>query len=439
MANKAKCRGKGTGTLVLRGRTYTARWTVGGKVYVRSTGTGVRADAERILADYVKPFTERTERDQRAALVARFDSASAVVAEREAQEPGYTFAEAWTAFDRSQSRPRSGAATFANYEQWFDLFAEWVEANHPEVTELRHVTPEIARDYAAHLLGRVRGTTFNRHVNALALVWRHVAADFPAESKLGENPFAWDRATGKGIRRVKLTHAERPHSRRDLTPEEVHKLLSASSGELRALVALGFYTGLRLGDCATLDWGNVDRVARVIVTRSAKTDTATETPIHPALARILAEEIGTADTSGPLLPELAALYRSGMTGRVKLVRMVAALFASVGIETSHKGEGETRARPDCGFHSLRHAYVTQLARLGATVAERQRLAGHGTAAMTEHYTHEDGRAVLALPDVTEEPPTPEELRFRAFRSSLDGMGREELERARDHLAGLLAR
>ena len=54
---------------------------------------------------------------------------------------------------------------------------------------------------------------------------------------------------------------------------------------------------------------------------------------------------------------------------------------------------------DCGFHSLRHAFVTQLERVGVSLSERQRLAGHATAAMTEHYTHEDGSAALALPDL----------------------------------------
>ena len=58
---------------------------------------------------------------------------------------------------------------------------------------------------------------------------------------------------------------------------------------------------------------------------------------------------------------------------------------------------------DCGFHSLRHAFVTQLERVGVSLSERQRLAGHATAAMTEHYTHEDGSAALALPDLTRMP------------------------------------
>ena len=73
--------------------------------------------------------------------------------------------------------------------------------------------------------------------------------------------------------------------------------------------------------------------------------------------------------------------------------MIQDLFESVGIQTSTQEEGK-RARPDCGFHSLRHAFVTQLERVGVSLSERQRLAGHATAAMTEHYTHEDGSAAV---------------------------------------------
>lgn len=49
------------------------------------------------------------------------------------------------------------------------------------------------------------------------------------------------------------------------------------------------FTGLRLGDLALLDWGNVDRVNGIIAMRSRKTDTSTETRIHPRLAALMEE------------------------------------------------------------------------------------------------------------------------------------------------------
>ena len=104
------------------------------------------------------------------------------------------------------------------------------------------------------------------------------------------------------------------------------------------------------------------------------------------------------EQKGYLMPEIAALYNGGTTGRVKLCRKIAEVFTAAGIKTSFK-EGEARARPDCSFHSLRHSYVTQLERVGATLAERQALAGHRTQQMAQYYTHADGARVLALPDI----------------------------------------
>jgi integrase len=56
-----------------------------------------------------------------------------------------------------------------------------------------------------------------------------------------------------------------------------------------------------------------------------------------------------------------------------------------------------------GFHSLRHSFVSLCAKAGAPQHVVQRLVGHGSPAMTEHYTHLDDRqkqaAVQALPDI----------------------------------------
>jgi len=46
-----------------------------------------------------------------------------------------------------------------------------------------------------------------------------------------------------------------PNSRRELTIEELRRVCNAATGELRTLLAIGTYTGLRLGDAATLRWG----------------------------------------------------------------------------------------------------------------------------------------------------------------------------------------
>lgn len=245
----------------------------------------------------------------------------------------------------------------------------------------------------------VRGSTFNRHLNTLALIWRTLAVEMKGKSKLGENPFAWDKTTGRGIRRIKLKHADRPHKRQDLNLEELAKLLMMAKGEMRILIAIGFYTGLRLGDSVLMDWGKIDRVNGLIVTRSAKTDVETKTRVHPTLARIISEE--KAPSTGYLMPELANLYLKGDSGAAEVSRRVIQLFQSVGIQTSFKTNDGLRARADKTFHSLKHSCLTQLKRAGVAFRERQALGGHSTPNMTAYYTHEDGAGALALPDLTD--------------------------------------
>lgn len=432
MARKKSGRANGEGTLERHGRTYRARYfkpdptsPTGFSRVVENTGIRIDApnaeeDARKWLEERTAPYRlgmekgKLTEDKAKLARVLRstldateghIQGAERDIAEAEDKLPAYSLEAAWTAFDGDLTSRKRDPATHRNYNQWYHLFTAWAGQHHPEAAELRGVTPALAREYAKHLLERVRGTTYNRHLNALALIWATLAARdangravYP-DAKLGGNPFAWDKATKSGIPRVKLEKADRPHRRRDLSVEEIAKLLTTATGEYRVLIALGFYTGLRLGDCALMQFAHIDRALGTIRTRSKKTDVETETAIHPRLAQILAENVTT--KRGYLMPKLAALYLDAKTGRVELTKRITALFNSCGIATSYREREDERARPDCGFHSLRHAYATQLARAHVAFEDRRRLMGHATDAMTKHYTHEEAGAALALPDVLE--------------------------------------
>ena len=451
MATK-KTKARGMGGLEVHGRTYRARYfkldPKAPSGFVRVTeGTGIRADgsdpedrdpltgepdpkrararAELWLEDRSAAYRQFVQHGKFVEDAAKLAKVAAVAAARtegmaakaaadlkaaENKLPAYTLEEAWVAFNGDLTSKRRDPATHRNYNSWYHLLTAWVEATHPELTELRHITPAVALEYSKVLLEGwtghkpVRDTTYNRHLNALALIWATLAArnldgsaKYP-EARLGVNPFAYDKRTMSGIPRLKLKKGySDDHRRRDLTLEEIAKLLTTARGEMRLLFALGFYTGLRLGDCALLKSENVDRVLMQIRVRSHKTKTKTETAIHPALARIMTEEVEA--KRGYLLPECAALYNAGTTGRVELGRRIASVFKACGIETSTRDEGITRARPLAGFHSLRHTYATQLERARIALEDRRRLMGHASATMTQHYTHGEAGAALALPNV----------------------------------------
>ncbi len=54
-------------------------------------------------------------------------------------------------------------------------------------------------------------------------------------------------------------------SHRELTIEELRQVCSAATGELRTLFAIGLYSGLRLADAVTLQWGEVELIRRLIL------------------------------------------------------------------------------------------------------------------------------------------------------------------------------
>jgi intergrase/recombinase len=87
---------------------------------------------------------------------------------------------------------------------------------------------------------------------------------------------------------------------------------------------------------------------------------------------------------GYVMPSIAARYQSFHSA---LSKDVAKLFQSVGITTTTETEGVGRNRADCGYHSLRHTFVSLCASGGVPQSVVQSLVGHGSPAMTQHYTH----------------------------------------------------
>lgn len=434
MAKKARQRSKGTGTLVLRGKTWCARWTVNGKVFTRTTGTSDQRKAEEKLTEFVAPFRLGGEKKTLETVAARLGGVEAEIQRYEDEKPATTIRHGWQAYIDQHNRPDTGESTLAVYEGQFETFAKWFKDNYSEqldrddkpiAWELRHVTQNHADAYAGHLLKIVGASTFNRHMNLLALVWRVLAKS----ARITANPW-----TEENIKRKKFT----AHSRRELTIEELGAVFNAAQGEMRVLLALGTFCGLRLGDAACLDWGSVDMVKRIISLIPRKTarrkNKRVTLPIHPALYDML-EEIPKGRRRGFVLPVMAERY-DAFDGA--LAKDVARLFLDCDIKTGAnkltKTERETlekakaealaagvelptvthtakRASADVGYHSLRHTFVSLCAAGGVSQSVVQSLVGHGSPAMTQHYTHigieTAQRAVAMLPDVTSMNTLPE--------------------------------
>ncbi|MBI2928382.1 MAG: site-specific integrase [Verrucomicrobia bacterium] len=401
-----------TGHLFKRGSTFYVSWRVNGQVFSKAlrddSGQPVttKREAEEARRKVMAPFAVADEAAALESIVGKLEGRKAELAKLEDQQnPPLPIIRAWTEFLASPNRPDSGESTLYQYECQFAAFADWMKERHAEAPALlRDVTKEVAEDYAASLNGgRLSPNTCNKHLNLLTLVFR-VLKD---KAKLTSNP--WE-----DIQRKRIV----THSRRELTVDELKKLCQAATGELRALLALGVYSGLRLGDCATLRWAEVDlpraMIRRIPNKTARRNPKPVIVPIHPSLRDMLAET-PTLQRREYVLPEIAALYNN----RSDLVTdMVQAHFKKCGI-TPHKpgtGKDGKRAVVEVGFHSLRHTFVSLCRESNAPLAVVESIVGHSNPAMTRHYTHVGelaaGRAVAALPsvlgDATPEPTQREE-------------------------------
>ena len=363
-------------------------------------------EAEGERARRMRPFAASRKVEKLKDVQSLLSEAEADQAEAERElVPAPALEDVWGVYLRSQSRPDSGPVTLADYERHYRKLFEWLGANHSDLQTLDQVTRDIALRYAQFLdpvngKGRVSPNTFNKRIGFLRLLFRVMGE----EGGVQTNPF-------EKIKRRKL----RTNSRRELTVEEVFKVLSTAEGEMALLLGLGYYTGLRRGDCCTLLWSEVDLVRGIIkrIPNKVRGRSANPEPVKIGIAPDLRRALSQTPPKrrrGFVLPGMAKLYNDP-SRRDRISRMIAAHFDTCGIKCVRPGTGRyrdpvtkewvstgKRAITDYGFHSLRYSYISHHAERGTPQAVIQANAGHRNPAMTEHYTRisdETARRVAA--------------------------------------------
>ena len=362
-------REKGMGSLQ---QEKSGRWTmrvcIKGERFSRSTRTRDRAQAERILQRFLAPLG---------------------LGERR-----LPLADVWLEYVKSPSRNELAPATLNAKRVVWMHFAKWMERNYLPVGDLAGVTADMIAEYLAVLRADLCGTSYNNRVCVLREIFRTLA------KKAGVEEDPWE-----GVR----LRPDDSHSRRELSLDEIRRLLAAANGERRKeegegrkewykLILIGIYTGLRLGDCCRLDWSQVDLAAGVIQLVPQKTrrhhQRMVTIPIHPKLgAELLAgiRDRGSGiSLAGPVLPMIAELYARS---RWRVNHELAKIFRAARIETSVRIEGRRYRTPEATFHSLRHTFVSFAANAGVPLHVIQSIVGHESTAMTRHYYHEDLEAL----------------------------------------------
>jgi len=385
----------------------------------RVQAVAARKAAEEAAERHVSIFriSDKTEQLRQVKNDLRDAEAAAEEAEADILNARASIADGWELFMGCPRRPASCRRYKAgddipphtcasNYRGYYRRFAAWLGDRHPDARLLSEVTPDMAAEFMEAVSGRGTAGTVNKYLQFLKCLYSTLA---DAGKITAQNPFA-DMEPEEG----------ETHSKRPLTRQQISALLDTSEGELQILIALGYFTGLRFGDCCTLKWAEVDMRRCVIERIPNKTRNTVKNKdkaivkigIAPYLAELLA---GLPRTGVYVLPDMADRYLHNRLS--SLIAAIRRQFEKCGIQTRAPGTGATyhykgkkkiyhktrRAVVLYGFHSLRYSYISHNAEAGTPAAVIQRNAGHSNPAMTEHYTRISDEAavkyasVLALP------------------------------------------
>ena len=390
--HKGKERHKGAGTLEKRGRVYIARWTVDGKRYSQSTGTADKREAELKLAEFVAPFQLKDKAERLEAFTGKLRGVQDRIRDFEESLPAMKIADAWDNFIKSPNRKdTAGEARLRICEGWYNKLIAFMSSRYADITEIRGIGKAQANAFAAEGFANCCNAVRNQAVTFLRMMWRVLIAD--GEARITLNP--WE-----GIQKKHETHTRR----REMTVEELGRVYALLEGEMRLLFSVGIYTGQRLGDCALLDWGQVDivrgRITLIPRKTARKTGRVVVVPIHPNLLKMFLQ-IPQGERVGYVMPKCAEMY---LKEAGKLSAYFVRVFKSAGIKTDTEGADGYKKRALVSFHSLRHTFVSLAANAGVPMALVQSIVGHSTVEMTRHYFHESENALVsavgALPNVT---------------------------------------
>ena len=445
---------KTTGRIFTSGKNgfYYLRYKVNGKdnrVRLMDTAGNpitskaeAQAAANRILAHIHE--SDKTEQLRKLKNDIQDAEEAAVIAELNMRNAAASIDKGWELFMTCSSRLKSckrysgGAipkdSTVDVYHGYFMRFAEWMKEYCPEVYQLSNVTPEIADEFIGELQRKLAAGTVNKY-RAFFIAFFH-ALNNDGKISIRRNPFAT-------VERLE----EDVNSRRELSVPELQRIIETAEGDLKLLLQVGTFTGLRLGDCCTLLWNEIDLARGIIRRKPRKTSRKTGALVTLGIPVPLFQALNAvpeAERSGYLLPRFAELYLAPH-GTGAVTRIIQRHFKACGIELYAPGTGakyhyegkkkvydeSLRAVLQVGFHSLRHTWISLHAMHGTPQAVIQQAAGHANPAMTEHYTHvsEEAARIAArafdIPQLAGETidvipvPEPEREELRKVIETLD--------------------
>ncbi len=186
--------------------------------------------------------------------------------------------------------------------------------------------------------------------------------------------------------------------RQPFSDAEITELLSKASADWKTAILLGAWTGLRLGDIASLTWSAIDLEAGKLSLTPKKTKEAVEIALAPELRDHLAS-LTRGVGKAPLMPSLngRGTGSNGELGGLSTEFMRLMKKTTINAPKGAEKKGKGRQTSSKSFHSLRHSFVSRCAASGAGDSVTKSMTGHSTESAFRRYVHiglDNQRSVL---------------------------------------------
>jgi len=213
------------------------------------------------------------------------------------------------------------------------------------------------------------GRSPNTIRNALSVfsgAWK-LAVDLGVAS--GENPVA----------RVKRPKIDNQRDR-FLAKAEAAELLTVLKGKsvtAHDVAVLSLFSGLRMGECLSLTWADVNLEDGRIFVKDTKNKRNRHAYITAEIREMLTRRYQGQPKTGRVFD----------TGRIKDLYQMVMYYFRLAVNELGLNDGVADHRQKLVFHSLRHTFASWLVQMGKPLYTVCRLMGHSSIKMTERYAH----------------------------------------------------
>jgi integrase len=286
------------------------------------------------------------------------------------------FAQNWLESQKVSTK----LATYSKYKNVTNRFLEFLPERR-RVASVASISPgEIQRFHD----GEFRDGKSGKYVETELVIISSLFNTALNQAIISANPV-------KAVKRIQSFSEERV----PFSGDQIRDLLAVADDQWRGAILISAHHGLRLGDCTSLTWANVDLQNKTLTFEDQKTSAKKQPTKRKTVVCLHADVVAYLDAlpvgddpNAALFPSLcgqAAGGTKGLSSSFKKLMAKANVRSPLGVEKTGAG----RQFRKLTFHSLRHTCISRLANAGIGADTRKEMVGHSSGSDEVHcrYVH----------------------------------------------------